>query len=115
LILRVFVEFLKGEIENIPLPDSSGDVIISTHPRHGWSLVLSEFVATFGLLLLIWGCSTASRSRAVAVAGYITSDYWFGTRGRRSNSGKLEPTEVQVLRGNEGARAMSVNAVRKPV
>jgi hypothetical protein len=72
-------------------------------------------VATFGLLLLIWGCSTASRSRAVAVAGYITSDYWFGTRGRRSNSGKLEPTEVQVLRGNEGARAMSVNAVRKPV
>jgi len=30
----------------------------STHSRHGWSLVLSEFVATFGLLSVIWGCST---------------------------------------------------------
>src|SRR5437879_3582056 len=32
----------------------------STHSRHGWSLVLSEFVATFGLLSVIWGCSTRS-------------------------------------------------------
>lgn len=51
---------------------------ISTHPRHGWSLVLSEFVATFGLLSVIWGCSRL-RAGAVpfAVAGYITSAYWF--------------------------------------
>ena len=50
----------------------------STHPRHGWSLVLSEFVATFGLLSVIWGCSRA-RSSAVpfAVASYITAAYWF--------------------------------------
>jgi glycerol uptake facilitator-like aquaporin len=27
----------------------------STHSRHGWSLVLSEFVATFGLLSVVWG------------------------------------------------------------
>jgi glycerol uptake facilitator-like aquaporin len=51
---------------------------LSTHPRHGWSLVLSEFVATFGLLSVIWGCSRL-RSGAVpfAVASYITAAYWF--------------------------------------
>jgi len=51
---------------------------ISTHARHGWSQVLSEFVATFGLLAVIWGCSR-SRSSVVAfaVASYITAAYWF--------------------------------------
>jgi glycerol uptake facilitator-like aquaporin len=50
---------------------------VSTHSRHGWSLVLSEFVATFGLLS-VWGCSRL-RSGAVpfAVASYITAAYWF--------------------------------------
>jgi glycerol uptake facilitator-like aquaporin len=50
----------------------------SSHPRHGWALVLSEFVATFGLLSVIWGCSRL-RSGAVpfAVASYITAAYWF--------------------------------------
>jgi glycerol uptake facilitator-like aquaporin len=51
---------------------------LSTHARHGWSLVLSEFVATFGLLSVIWGCSRL-RSGAVpfAVASYIIAAYWF--------------------------------------
>jgi glycerol uptake facilitator-like aquaporin len=51
---------------------------ISSHSRYGWTLVLSEFVATFGLLSVIWGCSRL-RSRAVpfAVASYITAAYWF--------------------------------------
>ena len=51
---------------------------ISSHTRHGWALVLSEFVATFGLLSVIWGCSRL-RSGAVpfAVASYITAAYWF--------------------------------------
>src|SRR6202034_2181739 len=50
----------------------------SSHSRHGWTLVLSEFVATFGLLSVIWGCSRL-RSAAVpfAVASYITAAYWF--------------------------------------
>jgi glycerol uptake facilitator-like aquaporin len=50
----------------------------STHSRHGWTLVLSEFVATFGLLSVIWGCSRL-RSGVVpfAVASYITAAYWF--------------------------------------
>jgi glycerol uptake facilitator-like aquaporin len=51
---------------------------LSSHSRHGWALVLSEFVATFGLLSVIWGCSRL-RSGAVpfAVATYITAAYWF--------------------------------------
>src|ERR1700691_6791730 len=51
---------------------------LSSHHRHGWPLVLSEFVATFGLLSVIWGCSRL-RSGAVpfAVASYITAAYWF--------------------------------------
>ncbi|HEY4904648.1 MAG TPA: MIP/aquaporin family protein [Candidatus Sulfotelmatobacter sp.] len=51
---------------------------LSSHARHGWSLVLSEFVATFGLLSVIWGCSRL-RSGAVpfAVASYIIAAYWF--------------------------------------
>ena len=51
---------------------------LSSHSRHGWALVLSEFVATFGLVSVIWGCSRL-RSGAVpfAVASYITAAYWF--------------------------------------
>jgi glycerol uptake facilitator-like aquaporin len=51
---------------------------LSSHSRHGWTLILSEFVATFGLLSVIWGCSRL-RSSAVpfAVASYITAAYWF--------------------------------------
>ncbi len=50
----------------------------SSHIRHGWAVVFSEFVATFGLLSVIWGCSRL-RSNAVpfAVASYITAAYWF--------------------------------------
>jgi glycerol uptake facilitator-like aquaporin len=47
---------------------------LSSHSRHGWSLILSEFIATFGLLSVIWGCSRL-RSGAVpfAVASYIVA------------------------------------------
>lgn len=46
--------------------------------RGGPALLLSEFVATFGLLLVIWGC-VRFRSSIVpfAVAGYIVAAYWF--------------------------------------
>lgn len=51
---------------------------VSTRDRSGPALMLSEFVATFGLLAVIWGCSRR-RSAAVpfAVAAYITAAYWF--------------------------------------
>lgn len=50
----------------------------SLHVRSGGSQVFSEFVATFGLLSVIWGCARL-RSHAVpfAVGAYITAAYWF--------------------------------------
>ena len=50
----------------------------SSHPRHGVAQLWSEFVATFGLLSVIWGCSRFRPSAvAFAVGAYITSAYWF--------------------------------------
>jgi len=51
---------------------------ISHHARSCLSQQFSEFVATFGLLAVIWGCARL-RSAAVpfAVGLYITSAYWF--------------------------------------
>ena len=50
----------------------------SRHTRQGPAQMFSEFVATFGLLAVIWGCARL-RSAAVpfAVAAYITAAYWF--------------------------------------
>ncbi len=50
----------------------------SHHARHGFPVLLSEFVATFGLLAVIWGC-VRSRKEAIpyAVAAYIMGAYWF--------------------------------------
>jgi glycerol uptake facilitator-like aquaporin len=53
-------------------------VSLSQHTRTGPPQWFSEFVATFGLLSVIWGCSR-TRSSAVpfAVGAYITAAYWF--------------------------------------
>jgi glycerol uptake facilitator-like aquaporin len=53
-------------------------VSISHHARSGGAQLFSEFVATFGLLCVIWGCARAkSEMVAFAVGGYITAAYWF--------------------------------------
>jgi glycerol uptake facilitator-like aquaporin len=51
---------------------------LSEHARAGGAQMFSEFVATFGLLSIIWG-SSRLRSEAVpfAVGAYITAAYWF--------------------------------------
>ena len=51
---------------------------VSRKARAGGAQMFSEFVATFGLLAVIWGCARL-RSAAVpfAVAAYITAAYWF--------------------------------------
>lgn len=51
---------------------------VSQHVRSGSAQMFSEFVATFGLLSVIWGCGRL-RSEAVpfAVGLYITGAYWF--------------------------------------
>jgi glycerol uptake facilitator-like aquaporin len=50
----------------------------SRHARAGGAQMFSEFIATFGLMSVIWGCARL-RSSAVpfAVGAYITGAYWF--------------------------------------
>jgi glycerol uptake facilitator-like aquaporin len=50
----------------------------SRHARAGFPQILSETIATFGLLSVIWGCARR-RPDAVpfAVGAYITAAYWF--------------------------------------
>lgn len=53
-------------------------ISISTRVRSGPSQLFSEFVATFGLLAVIWGCSRTRPAFApFAVGSYITAAYWF--------------------------------------
>jgi glycerol uptake facilitator-like aquaporin len=56
----------------------------SKHVRAGGAQIFSEFVATFGLLAVIWGCTRLRQSSpmpaspvAFAVGAYITGAYWF--------------------------------------
>ena len=51
----------------------------SSHARSGGAQILSEGVATFGLLAVIWGCSRRQNAVVVpfAVGAYITAAYWF--------------------------------------
>lgn len=51
---------------------------VSHHARTGSSQWFSEFVATFGLLAVIWGCARRRAAAApFAVGAYITAAYWF--------------------------------------
>jgi glycerol uptake facilitator-like aquaporin len=51
----------------------------SRHIRAGGSQLFSEFVATFGLLAVIWGCVRLKQKMVVpfAVGAYIMAAYWF--------------------------------------
>jgi glycerol uptake facilitator-like aquaporin len=53
-------------------------LFVSHHARSGAAQFLGEFVATFGLLAVVWGC-VRSRPAATpfAVAAYIVGAYWF--------------------------------------
>jgi arsenate reductase len=52
---------------------------VSSHSRSGGPLWLGEVVATFGLVLVIFGMTRRGEHRWVpfAVAGYIAGAYWF--------------------------------------
>ncbi|MGH9745754.1 MAG: aquaporin [Candidatus Acidiferrales bacterium] len=50
---------------------------LSQHARGGAAQLFSEFVATFGLMCVIWGCSRRPEAVAFAVGAYITAAYWF--------------------------------------
>lgn len=51
---------------------------VSTHARDGLAQAISEVVATFGLLLTIYGCLRfRPEATPTAVGFYITAAYWF--------------------------------------
>src|SRR5207237_6932667 len=51
---------------------------ISRRARAGGAQIFTEFVATFGLLAVIWGCSRRRPEAArFAVGLYIAGAYWF--------------------------------------
>jgi glycerol uptake facilitator-like aquaporin len=51
---------------------------VSTHARSGGAQIFSEFIATFGLMAVIWGCARAQpHAVPYAVGAYITAAYWF--------------------------------------
>ena len=53
-------------------------ISVSTHDRGGLPLVLSEFVATFGLVVVILGCARRRPDMIpAAVSLYIVGAYWF--------------------------------------
>ncbi|HTJ85206.1 MAG TPA: MIP/aquaporin family protein, partial [Polyangiaceae bacterium] len=59
---------------------------MSTHVRSGGPQLLSEVVATFGLLAVIWGTSRRRPSTVpYAVGAYITAAYWFTASTSFSN------------------------------
>ncbi len=70
-----------GALVGVALADAMfGEPIYaaSQHARTGLSQLLSEAVATFGLIAVIHGPAGAKVSRAAgAVAAYITAAYWF--------------------------------------
>jgi glycerol uptake facilitator-like aquaporin len=53
-------------------------IALSHHVRSGSGQLLGEFVATFGLLAIIWGCSRLrSPSTPLAIGAYIAAAIWF--------------------------------------
>src|SRR6202521_3627776 len=72
---------VAGAILGVAVADVMFDLpafTFSQHVRAGPSQMLSESVATFGLLAVIFGCARARPSAVpFAVGAYITSAYWF--------------------------------------
>lgn len=53
-------------------------IVVAQHSRAGGGQLLGEFIATFGLVAVIFGCLRGDpRSTPYAVAAYIVGAYWF--------------------------------------
>jgi glycerol uptake facilitator-like aquaporin len=50
---------------------------LSTHARAGGAQIFSEFVATFGLLVVVHGSGKRADVVPLTVAAYIVAAYWF--------------------------------------
>jgi glycerol uptake facilitator-like aquaporin len=72
---------LTGAVIGVWLAHAMFDLPIwelSHHIRSGTGQWIAEIVATFGLLMVIWGCRAHREPvTAFAVAAYITGAYWF--------------------------------------
>jgi glycerol uptake facilitator-like aquaporin len=72
---------LAGAVAGVWLAHTMFDLPIwqlSQHVRFGAGQWIAEIVATFGLLMVIWGCRAHREPvAAFAVATYITGAYWF--------------------------------------
>lgn len=79
-LLYVLVQ-VAGAISGVMLAHAMFELPLlsaSQHIRSGAAQCLSEYVATFGLLAVILGCSRKRpESTPVAVAAYIVGAYWF--------------------------------------
>jgi glycerol uptake facilitator-like aquaporin len=52
-------------------------IVLSQHARVGFAQLFSEFLATFGLLVVIHGTGKRAAVVPLTVAAYITAAYWF--------------------------------------
>lgn len=52
-------------------------VALSRHDRSGFAQLFSEFLATFGLLVVVHGTGKRAAVVPLTVAAYITAAYWF--------------------------------------
>ena len=52
-------------------------VVLSRHSRAGAAQLFSEFLATFGLLVVVHGTGKRAAVVPLTVAAYITAAYWF--------------------------------------
>jgi glycerol uptake facilitator-like aquaporin len=74
--VQLFGAFVGVAIANVMFDEPV--FALSRHMRTGWGQALGEFVATFGLVGVIWSCSRRhSTAIPFAVGGYITAAYWF--------------------------------------
>jgi len=92
----------------------------SAHARSGPAQLFSEFIATFGLLSVIWGCAR-HRPAAIpfAVGAYITAGYWFTAstsfanpavtlaRSMSNTSAGIRPADVAAFIGVQFAGAFA--------
>ena len=75
---------------------------LSRHARTGVPLLFSEFVATFGLILIIRGCSRFEPQwLPVAVACYIAAAYWFTASTSFANPAVTIARSLRHIRGHQ--------------
>jgi glycerol uptake facilitator-like aquaporin len=81
-------------------------VTLSSKDRSGFHLIFSEFVATFGLVMVIRGLSQQHNEKIpFAVGAYIASAYWFTASTSFANPAvtlarTLTPTFTGIAQGN---------------